>query len=159
TPTTASTVHYTVTFSEAVTGVDASQFSLITSGVSGASIVSVTPVPDSNDTQYTVTVDRGSGSGTIQLNFTGANIHDHAGKSLPGGTFAPQTAYNTFQNPTSVAIGDLNGDGSPDLAVSNQGSNNVSVLLGNGNGTFQTQTTYTAGSLPRSIAIGDVNGD
>ena len=36
-----------------------------------------------------------------------------------------------------MAVGDLNGDGKPDLAVANDGSNSVSVLLGNGDGTFQ----------------------
>ena len=35
-------------------------------------------------------------------------------------------------------MGDFNGDGKIDLAVANEGSNTVSVLLGNGNGTFRT---------------------
>ncbi len=35
-------------------------------------------------------------------------------------------------NPQSVAVADVNGDGKPDLVVANYGSNNVSVLLGNG---------------------------
>src|SRR5205814_405368 len=62
--------------------------------------------------------------------------------------------------PRSVAIGDVNGDGRPDLVVANDGSNSVSVLLGNGDGTFQAQTKYTTlGALPASVAIGDVNGD
>jgi hypothetical protein len=58
-----------------------------------------------------------------------------------------------------VAIGDLNGDGKPDLAVANAGSNTVSVLLGNGDGTFGAKTDYTTGSFPASVAIGDLNGD
>ena len=53
----------------------------------------------------------------------------------------------------------MNGDGRPDLLVANFGSNNVSVLLGNGNGTFQAQATFAAGSGPFSVAVGDVNGD
>ena len=44
-----------------------------------------------------------------------------------------------------MAIGDVNGDGKPDLVVANYGSNTVSVLLGNGNGTFQTQQTFATG--------------
>ena len=48
--------------------------------------------------------------------------------------------------PISVAIGDLNGDGKPDLAVANYGSNTVSVLLGNGDGTFGTKTDFATGS-------------
>ncbi len=48
----------------------------------------------------------------------------------------------------SVAVGDFNGDGKADLAVANYTSNNVSVLLGNGNGTFQAAVNYAAGSGP-----------
>ena len=58
-----------------------------------------------------------------------------------------------------MAVGDVNGDGIPDLVVANYGDNTVSVLLGNGNGTFQTQQTFAAGYGPNSVAIGDVNGD
>ena len=47
--------------------------------------------------------------------------------------------------PSSVAVGDFNGDGKADLAVANRDSNNVSVLLGNGNGTFQAAVNYGAG--------------
>ncbi len=61
--------------------------------------------------------------------------------------------------PTSVAIGDVNGDGKPDLVVANSGSNTVSVLLGNGNGTFQPQQTFAAGPAQLAVAVGDVNGD
>ena len=39
--------------------------------------------------------------------------------------------------PNALVAGDFNGDGRTDLAVANYGSNDVSVLLGNGDGTFQ----------------------
>ena len=44
--------------------------------------------------------------------------------------------------------GDFTGDGRTDLAVANSGSNDVSILLGNGDGTFQNQVTYAVGSFP-----------
>ena len=62
-------------------------------------------------------------------------------------------------NPRSVAVGDFNGDGRQDLATANEGSNNVSVLLGTGTGSFGAATNFSAGSLPISVAIGDLNGD
>ena len=58
-----------------------------------------------------------------------------------------------------MVVGDVNGDGRPDLAVANFTSNNVSVLLGNGDGTFQPARSYGAGTNPNSVAVGDVNGD
>jgi hypothetical protein len=58
-----------------------------------------------------------------------------------------------------VAVGDFDGDGKSDLAVANQSSNNVSILVGNGNGTFAPAVSYGAGSGPQSVAVGDFNGD
>ncbi|MDA8104507.1 MAG: VCBS repeat-containing protein, partial [Nitrospiraceae bacterium] len=59
----------------------------------------------------------------------------------------------------AIAAGDFNRDGKTDLAVANYGSNNVSVLLGNGNGTFQPAANYPSGASPRGIATGDFNRD
>src|SRR5262249_54582112 len=73
--------------------------------------------------------------------------------------FAAATPYATGGTPEPVAVGDLNGDGRPDLAVANTDSNTVSVLLGNGDGTFQAQTQYPTGLGPASVAIRDLNGD
>ena len=56
-------------------------------------------------------------------------------------------------------MGDFNVDGLPDLAVANSGSNNVSVLLGNGDGSFQAVQNFEAESRPFSIAVADFNGD
>jgi Bacterial Ig-like domain (group 3)/FG-GAP-like repeat len=59
------------------------------------------------------------------------------------GTFSAESPIVVGNIPYSVAVGDLNGDGKPDLAVTvNDSSGNstagVAILLGNGNGTFQT---------------------
>jgi hypothetical protein len=69
----------------------------------------------------------------------------------------------------SVAVADLNGDGVPDIVVSeNQSEVNcgicfpsyIGVLLGKGNGTFRRAVTYSAGGyFGTSIALADVNGD
>jgi hypothetical protein len=56
-------------------------------------------------------------------------------------------------------VGDFNGDGKLDLVVVNSGSNNASVLLGNGDATFQTALDFDIGGTPISVAVGDFNGD
>ena len=58
-----------------------------------------------------------------------------------------------------MATGDFNGDGRLDLVALNSGSNNLSVLLGNGDGSFQSAVNYGAGANPSSLALGDLNGD
>jgi hypothetical protein len=59
-----------------------------------------------------------------------------------------------------AVVGDFNRDGIQDLAVANTGSNNVSILLGNGAGGFGIPpANFTVGGFPESVAIGDFNGD
>src|SRR5437867_11742773 len=70
-----------------------------------------------------------------------------------------KTDFGTGTGPYSVAIGDLDGDGKPDLATANGGSYTVSVLLGNGDGSFQPKTDFGTGRLPHSVAIGDFDVD
>ena len=61
-------------------------------------------------------------------------------------------------HPTSIAVGNFNG-GPPDLAVANDGSNTVSILLGNGFGEFTAAAPVSVGSLPSSVVTGNFNGD
>jgi hypothetical protein len=76
-----------------------------------------------------------------------------------GGTFAAQTTYQVGVGPAFIAIGDLNNDGYPDVAVTNFIDDTTSVLINNGAGSFAAQTTYPVGSGPACVAIADLNGD
>jgi uncharacterized repeat protein (TIGR01451 family) len=71
----------------------------------------------------------------------------------------PATNFAAGTGPNSVAIGDFNGDGFNDLAVANERSSNVSILLGTGTGTFGAPTNFLAGTTAASVAVADFNGD
>lgn len=65
----------------------------------------------------------------------------------------------TGTGPSSVVTSDLTGNGKLDVVITNGGSNNISIFLGNGDGTFQAAVNYPAGTNPDSVAVGDFNGD
>ena len=74
-------------------------------------------------------------------------------------SFARARSYAIGTGPIALAIGDLNGDGKPDLATANGYANTVSVLLNRGDGSFQATRAYRTRARPVSVAIGDLNGD
>ncbi len=74
------------------------------------------------------------------------------------GTFGAQVTLTTGNAPAGIAAADFNGDGHPDLAVTNQTDGTVSIMLGNGNGTFLPQTVYTAGSGPVGLIAATFTG-
>ena len=75
------------------------------------------------------------------------------------GLFGPKTDYAVGSRPMSVFIADLDGDGDNDLAAANGGSDNLSVLLNNGNGTFAPKVDYAAGFQALSVFCADLDGD
>src|ERR1041385_8214083 len=80
-----------------------------------------------------------------------------AGCPAPTFTAAGNFAVGTY--PVAAAVSDFNKDGMADLAVANQQSENISVLLGNSDGTFQSAINYGAGTFPQFVAASDFNGD
>ncbi|WP_414756090.1 DUF4347 domain-containing protein, partial [Anabaena sp. CCY 9910] len=74
-------------------------------------------------------------------------------------SFDPATNFAVGSNPRSVTVGDFNDDGLQDLAVTKQSSNNVRVLLGQGNGSFGAAINFNVGSRPFSVTVGDFNDD
>jgi hypothetical protein len=79
-------------------------------------------------------------------------------------TFTSHVEFATGMWANSVAIGDFDGDGKPDLAVSANTSNVVSVLLnatasGATTPKFTRTTDFATGAGPTYVATGDLNGD
>src|SRR5262249_6417142 len=81
------------------------------------------------------------------------------------GSFHAAVPDTAGVDPRSVAVGDFNGDGVPDLAVGSFGTyldfsdSGVSVLTGNGDGSFQAPVLYHTEASPMAVAVGDFNGD
>ncbi|MCW3016576.1 MAG: Fibronectin type domain protein [Solirubrobacterales bacterium] len=105
-PTNAATLHWSVTFSEPVTGVDATDFAVAASGVTGASIAGVT---GSGSGPYTVTVSGVAGNGTLGLNLVDDDSIVNAASSPLGsaggganGDFTGQ-AYTVDTTPPTVS--------------------------------------------------------
>lgn len=73
--------------------------------------------------------------------------------------FLPPVSIPTGNGPVFIAAADFNGDEFLDLANTNETSNNVSVLLGNGDGTFQPPQVFLVGSAPTIMVIEDLNND
>ena len=112
-PTNSGSVDFTVTFSEDVTGVDATNFQLAGTGISGVAITGVSPGSTSSALVYTVTVDTGSGDGSLDLNLTSGGstdlltngtIYDDSGVKLVTG-FVSTTGYVIDKTPPKVSVG------------------------------------------------------
>jgi hypothetical protein len=74
-----------------------------------------------------------------------------------GGSYATDTAADP--RPFNIAVGDFNHDGKLDLAVANDSTSSVGVLLGNGDGTFAPVVPYSLSGLAYDVVAQDLNGD
>ena len=87
------------------------------------------------------------------------------GQPLNSSSFGPNVNVGSNSIPSSVAISDLNGDGKPDLIVTNQGNNRVSLyrnISSNGTitaGSFATKVDFVTSTGPLKVIIADINGD
>lgn len=74
-------------------------------------------------------------------------------------TPAAPTYSSGGSTPRSVDVADFNNDGNMDIAVVNQSSNHLAVLLGVGDGTFGAATTYAGSGSADRLAVADFDGD
>jgi hypothetical protein len=74
------------------------------------------------------------------------------------GQFKAPVYYKIGTLPYSIVTADFNHDGNLDLAVSDLGSNQISILLGRGDGSFYPARTFSVPSCA-GLAVGDFNGD
>lgn len=86
-----------------------------------------------------------------------AGVASSAGTPPP--SFLPAKIYPAGRDARAVAVGDLDGDGKPDLATANHHSDSVSVLLNAGRGSFRTRRDYLVAAGPLSVAVADLNAD
>ncbi len=147
-PTNAASVDFTVTFSESVTGVDVTSpfddFGLVaSSGITGASITSVTPV---SETTYTVSVNTGSGNGTLRLDVSDDDsIIDSTGQPLGGagtgnGNFSTGETYTINKSITTTVSASFKSVGVYDGWILESGENTSA-----GGTLDRTATTFNVG--------------
>jgi FG-GAP-like repeat/Abnormal spindle-like microcephaly-assoc'd, ASPM-SPD-2-Hydin len=126
---------------------------LATTFVNGSQLTARVPASDVDKagTASMTVVNPGPGGGTSNVVFLPV--------SFPISIALQGTEFTTLPGPETVATGDFNEDGKFDLAVAENGSNSVSILLGNGDGTFQAHVDYAVGMGPSSVVAADFNGD
>ncbi|MBA1198281.1 DUF4347 domain-containing protein [Pseudomonas plecoglossicida] len=164
-PNTPGSVRFTVTFSEAVNGVDLADFALLATGNASGTLSSLQRL-DANT--YVVTVSGISGSGNLSLNLNGAasGIVDQAGNALSGGItgggynvdrVAPVTTGVTVPVGVTYSAGDnlsfvvntsetVLVNGTPQLALDIGGRTVfANYVAGSGSSTLVFQYTVQAG--------------
>jgi hypothetical protein len=85
-----------------------------------------------------------------------ALLNNGAGFSASSGS-----PFSTGQGPSAIAVGDFNGDGKPDLAITNGTDSTATILLGDNTGVFvqAPQSPLNNFNAPAALAAADVNSD
>jgi hypothetical protein len=148
-------------------GTSSSNASALAVTASNASTTTITQSGNPGNYTLTATV-AGQGSrppaGAVSFLDTsnGNSVLDTAalGQGVTSLSWHNSQSIATGSYPSSIASGDFNGDGIPDMALVNSNSNTLTILLGNGDGTFKaTATSPQTGSNPVFVAVGDFNND
>jgi hypothetical protein len=126
-------------------------------------------IGNGTSTSNSIAVADFNGDGNLDLVETCASVDDQPCNLLliqfgnGDGTFMHSSGIPgiplDFSGSQSVAVGDFNGDGKPDLAVTNSGANGVNVFLNREGGLSAVSAIPATGNSPTSIVAADVNGD
>jgi hypothetical protein len=126
-PTNASSVGFTVTFSEPVTGVDASDFALTTTDLTGASIAGLT----GSGTTYTVSVNTGSGNGIIRLDVVDNDTIVNGASSPLAGGFTQGQVYTVTKIDDAYSVSLLHMNGTDGATTFKDETGKVWTVAGN----------------------------
>jgi hypothetical protein len=123
-------------------------------------------IDNGTSTSNSIAVGDFNGDGKLDLVETCASLDDQPCNLLlilfgnGDGTFMQSSFVPLdFSGSQSVAVGDFNGDGQPDLAVTNSGANGVNVFLNSESGFSAMAASPATGDSPTSVAAADFNGD
>lgn len=115
---------------------------------------------------YAIAIGDLNGDGKLDLVVSNSDLSSISvlqNNSSPGTiSFSPPTSFSTGSSPLGIAIADLNGDGKPDVAVTNRNDGTISLLVNTGvNGaiSFAPKVDLATGTDPVAIAAGDLNSD
>ncbi|HUO32941.1 MAG TPA: FG-GAP-like repeat-containing protein [Bryobacteraceae bacterium] len=99
------------------------------------------------------------GGGGASAGLGGSGLAVSLGNGDGTFTSANGSPISLGQNLDAIVIADFNGDGKVDVAVTDSSTNDVYILLGNGDGTFGLPGTVAVGNGPDAMVTGDFNND